>query len=71
METRHAFVVATGVVLRMVLRGALLFGRDVLLHTDGPVEMVMMGNEGHYQHQQVDCQQQDGYVPSLFFHLIV
>ena len=52
----------------MMVVGALLLYRLVLLHADHPVGVVVMGNNGGYQHDNVDKKQQSYYNSFLPFH---
>jgi len=52
----------------MMVVGALLLYRLVLLHADHPVGVVVMGNNGGYQHDNVDKKQQCYYISFLPFH---
>ena len=52
----------------MMVVGALLLNRLVLLHADHPVGVVMMGNNGGYQHNNVDNEKHRYYKSFLPFH---
>ena len=52
----------------MMVVGALLLYRLVLLHADHPVGVVVMGNNGGYQHDNVDKKQQSYYDSFFPFH---
>jgi hypothetical protein len=52
----------------MMMRGTLLFYRQVLLHANHPVGMMMMGNNRCHQHNNVDKKQQSYYYSFLPFH---
>ena len=55
VEAGHAFAAATCIACGvMMVVGALLLYRLVLLHADHPVGVVVMGNNGGYQHNDVD-----------------
>lgn len=57
VEARQAFATATRVILRvmvMVVHGTLLFNGQFLLHANHTVGMVMVGNNGCHQHDNVD-----------------
>ena len=54
-EACQAFAVATGItVLVMVVRRTLRLRLDIMLHTDQPVCMMVMGNDWHGQHDDAD-----------------
>lgn len=55
MKARHAFTVAAGIVFRMVVVcGACMLDGEIVFHTNRPAGMVMMGNNSHDQHDDVD-----------------
>jgi len=52
----------------MMMRGTLLFYRQVLLHANHSVGVMMMGNNRCHQHNNVDKKQQSYYHSFLPFH---
>ena len=55
LKACQTLAVATGVALRMMMvLGALLLYGQVLLHANHSVRVVMMGNNGCHQHDNVD-----------------
>ena len=63
LETRQTLVAATRIVCRvvMMMHGALLLYRQVLLHANHSVGVVVMGDNGCHQHDNVDKKQQSYY----------
>lgn len=62
LKACQTLAVATGVALRMMMvLGALLLYGQVLLHANHSVRVVMMGNNGCHQHDNVDKKQQSYY----------
>jgi len=45
-------------------------GGDIVLHTNRPVCMMMMGDDRYHQHNQADEEKKYGYVLSLFHTFI-
>jgi len=70
LETRQTLVVATRIVCRvvMMMHGALLLYRQVLLHANHSVGVVVMGDNGCHQHDNVDKKQQSYYNSFLPLH---
>lgn len=73
LEMYHAFAMTARMVFRvmMVMHRTLLLNWQVLLHTNHPVGMMMMGKNGCYQHDNVDKKQQRYYEFLLPFHPFV
>lgn len=70
LKACQTLAVATGVALRMMMvLGALLLYGQVLLHANHSVRVVMMGNNGCHQHDNVDKKQQSYY--DSFFPFIL
>ena len=69
LKACQTLAVATGVALRMMMvLGALLLYGQVLLHANHSVRVVMMGNNGCHQHDNVDKEQQSYY--DSFYYLL-
>lgn len=69
LKACQTLAVATGVALRMMMvLGALLLYGQVLLHANHSVRVVMMGNNGCHQHDNVDKKQQSYYDSFFPFH---
>ena len=70
LETRQTLVAATRIVCRvvMMMHGALLLYRQVLLHANHSVGVVVMGDNGCHQHDNVDKKQQSYYNSFLPLH---
>ena len=69
IEMSHAFAVATSIFILMMYR-ALLFGSQIIFQTNHPFGMMMMGYDGHHQHNDAD--EEKKYVNSPFlFHIII
>lgn len=70
LKACQTLAVATGVALRMMMvLGALLLYGQVLLHANHSVRVVMMGDNGCHQHDNVDKEQQSYY--DSFFPFIL
>lgn len=69
LKACQTLAVATGVAPRMMMvLGALLLYGQVLLHANHSVRVVMMGNNGCHQHDNVDKKQQSYYDSFFPFH---
>lgn len=68
LKACQTLAVATGVAPLMMVLGALLLYGQVLLHANHSVRVVMMGNNGCHQHDNVDKKQQSYYDSFFPFH---
>lgn len=68
LKACQTLAVATGVAPLMMVLGALLLYGQVLLHANHSVRVVMMGNNGCHQHDNVDKEQQSYYDSFFPFH---
>ena len=68
LKACQTLAVTTGVAPLMMVLGALLLYGQVLLHANHSVRVVMMGNNGCHQHDNVDKKQQSYYDSFFPFH---